>query len=344
MKSLWKYIVALCVVLVIAGGGYFYWQTQQKKTPAYSLGLINTAMQKHNWAAFQKHFDSKKVYGRAFDDVIAPTLQQANDSTVNAFLAGIMTNIKTNFVDTLTAHTKDYVSGSTTASQTNQPEQVFTKRFTDLLDLNNLSFKKVANSKITDATATIDVTVYDKRLDKEFTLQLLMDRQADATWTVVGINNLPPFLNEIKEAQAVKLIELNKPLAAKIKTDIEVTDANYDLKSRKEPWVSTAFIYSPTISFKSKAQITSFVGQVQVLNEDKKVLYTQKYIVPGPFPSGTTKTYSFSWPLNPFIYGEKLLASLNKSQITTKSSIIRVHFEDGQELNLLEELPQATSK
>ena len=75
-----KIIMAISVVLVAVIAAslfyFFYWI----KTPAYSLGLVRTAMEKHDLVQFERHVDLQSVYDRGFDALIQEELSKSGES------------------------------------------------------------------------------------------------------------------------------------------------------------------------------------------------------------------------------------------------------------------------
>ena len=63
-----KYLLLFAVIAIAAAVAWYfaYWV----KTPQYSLGLIGSAVQKHDFAAFEKHVDMETLYSSAYDDVV----------------------------------------------------------------------------------------------------------------------------------------------------------------------------------------------------------------------------------------------------------------------------------
>ena len=57
MKNRWKYLIALLLVLLIAAGVYFFFSANNKKSPEYSLTLLQTAINSNDWDAVEKRMD-----------------------------------------------------------------------------------------------------------------------------------------------------------------------------------------------------------------------------------------------------------------------------------------------
>lgn len=72
-----KYLLLVAAVAITALLVWYF--TYWVKTPQYTLGFIGTAVQKHDFAAFEKHVDMESLYGNAYDDVVAASFGSKAD-------------------------------------------------------------------------------------------------------------------------------------------------------------------------------------------------------------------------------------------------------------------------
>ncbi|MEG0831768.1 MAG: hypothetical protein RSF75_05415 [Acidaminococcaceae bacterium] len=331
-------IIALAIIACITAG-MLYQFSGMKKTPEYSLDIIKTAVKQHDLTTFEKHFDLETFYSQAFDDVIAPTLQQPNTNGISDFLAGIMSGVKQNFVSSMVEQTKRYVETGSMDSDNKVPSQVLAKKFTALTDFYASTYKTVDHAKIEGNIAYLDVTVRQNQIDQDFKMQIKMRKLSDDTWSVVQITNIQQFLASLAKAKEAKLAELNLPIAKEIKTKLAIENSKFEHQKDSRYGASYAFLYKPSITFKAEKQIAEFVGQLTVYNKNSEKIFVQKFIIPGPFQKGSTINYNFSWPLNPFIPSEKELINSPDGDLKLKEEILFVRFTDGSELKLLENIP-----
>ena len=104
-----KYLLLFAVIAIAAAVAWYfaYWV----KTPQYSLGLIGSAVQKHDFAAFEKHVDMETLYSSAYDDVVVASF--GNERLSSPILAALVQNIKGVAVPILIDQTRQYVNGGT---------------------------------------------------------------------------------------------------------------------------------------------------------------------------------------------------------------------------------------
>ena len=102
-----RYLLLFAVIAIAATVVWYfaYWV----KTPQYSLGLIGTAVQKHDFAAFEKHVDMGTLYSSAYDDVVVASF--GNERLSSPILAALVQNIKGVAVPILIDQTRQYING-----------------------------------------------------------------------------------------------------------------------------------------------------------------------------------------------------------------------------------------
>ncbi|HIU63566.1 MAG TPA: hypothetical protein IAB06_00810 [Candidatus Avacidaminococcus intestinavium] len=341
MRTKTKIIIFLALLLIfcISIGTFFYFSAK-KKSPEYSLNLLNTAIKQHDYATFERHIDLESFYGHSFEDVIAPSLKQPSDVGANDFLASIMASVKQSFISAMIEKTQTYVESGSLDTDASLTDQALVKNFTELTDFRNTTFKSIDSVTIDGNLAYADVMIHHTTLDEDFVLKLKLKRLDDETWCVVNIDNMQEFLAAITKKKNEKLTELNKPLASKINDYIEIIDSKPELKvTTRHDLTSYAFFYSNKVAFKSDKQIVEFAGQIDIHDQDKNLVFSQKFINAGPFPKNSTQEFRFSWPLNPFIPSEKILINTPLAKLNVTTKILCVKFADNSELHLLTTMP-----
>ncbi len=199
-------LIAAIAVLLCALAWYFLYFT---KTPAYSLELIRTALQKHDTAAFQKHVDLDAILPRAYDDLIAATLKDDPRIKDNPFAAGIAAMFKQPLVAALKEGILLYIeTGSPDKPEGQAPSggnspkiKIESKTLAEKTGLKNATLKGIAYTKKDGKTATLGLTIYHPDLKETTVLDLKMRELDDGTWQAIEISNLQTYLAEIKKAQ-----------------------------------------------------------------------------------------------------------------------------------------------
>lgn len=337
-----KVILGVLVAIVLALGGYLFYQNQKLKSPEYSMELLRTAAVKHNWLEVNERMDLDALYVQAFDEVIAPSLGQSSGSAVSDVMQGVLGRMRNNFVKSMLSYSK-YALESTDPNTVAPPEQIFARRFVDITHLPHCYLKSVNSSQVKDDKAMVQGTLVNKLLGEEFPVSVEMTKLPDNTWKLVKINKLPELISAMDIAQKKKLVDINKPITEELNKQLTLKSSTFDLVKRQKPWVSTRFTYTPTFSISGTKAVQRFMGEVEVLGQDNKVLYAQKYIKEGPWPQGSTQTFTLNWTLNPFQAKEKVLIDLTKADLTIRETILSITFTDGSTLQTLDTLPNPKS-
>lgn len=213
-KSWNKKVIALvvAVVLIACGiGGYMYY----KRTPAYSLQLIQDSVKEHNWEQFSRHVDTKSMADSAFDDIIELSL--AEDKTMDAQTKALAANFAKLLKPTLTSliesSVKEYVetgefkdlddnqdnSKKVKRSKTNPAENILKET-----NAEKLKFTGVKSTEKDDAGTVVAMGLHDESLNADYELKIRMIQLEDGTWKMNKIENLKDFYNATQEAEKNK--------------------------------------------------------------------------------------------------------------------------------------------
>lgn len=182
-----KAALVLALILCAAGGWYFlYWS----RTPAYAAGEIQQALKKKDLQLFKERVDMDRVYGSAVDDTAA---YLASDGRVDhALAASILKMLKKQAVDEMVRQTEiRFTEGSG-----KEPYGKAGKIMSASLGSAALSLTDILDVKEENGKALVYVKVHDKKLDKDFTWQVLMEKDVNGSWTAVKILNLRDYLQE----------------------------------------------------------------------------------------------------------------------------------------------------
>ena len=180
-----KAVLVLALILCAAGGWYvFYWS----RTPAYAAGEIQQALKKKDLQLFKERVDMDRVYGSAVDDTAA---YLASDGRVDHELAAsLLKMLKKQAVDEMIRQTEiRFTEGNGKESSGKAGKIMSASLGSAALSLTDILDVKEENGK-----ALVYVKVHDKKLDKDFTWQVLMEKDVNGSWTAVKILNLRDYL------------------------------------------------------------------------------------------------------------------------------------------------------
>lgn len=182
-----KIILILALLLACAAGWYFlYWS----KTPAHAAAEIQQALKKKDLQLFKERVDLDKVYSSAVDDTASYLASDGRPE--HALAASLLKMLKKQAVDEMVRQTEIRFTENSEKDASGRAGQIMSAS----LGSAALSLTDVLDVKEKDGKALVNVKVHDKKLDKDFTWQVLMEKDVNGNWTAVKIVNLKDYLKE----------------------------------------------------------------------------------------------------------------------------------------------------
>ena len=182
-----KIILILALLLACAAGWYFlYWS----KTPAYAAAEIQQALKKKDLQLFKERVDLDKVYSSAVDDTASYLASDGRPE--HALAASLLKMLKKQAVDEMVRQTEIRFTENSEKDASGRAGKIMSAS----LGSAALSLTNVLDVKEKDGKALVNVKVHDKKLDKDFTWQVLMEKDVNGNWTAVKIVNLKDYLKE----------------------------------------------------------------------------------------------------------------------------------------------------
>ena len=182
-----KIILILALLLACAAGWYFlYWS----KTPAYAAAEIQQALKKKDLQLFKERVDLDKVYSSAVDDTASYLASDGRPE--HALAASLLKMLKKQAVDEMVRQTEIRFTENNEKDASGKAGKIMSAS----LGSAALSLTDVLDVKEKDGKALVNVKVHDKKLDKDFTWQVLMEKDVNGNWTAVKIVNLKDYLKE----------------------------------------------------------------------------------------------------------------------------------------------------
>jgi hypothetical protein len=187
MNLLKKIILILVIMAAAAGGWYeFYWRA----SPAYAAGEIQQAWEHKDLQKFKERVDMDKVYSYAVDDT---ALYMKEDGRSEYKLAAsVLKLLKKQAVDGLVKETERRFREEGEKNPSGKPAQiVYTALGSAAISLTDIVDVKEEKDK-----AFVNVKLHDKKLDKDFTWKVQLEKDVNGVWTAVRIVNLKEYLAE----------------------------------------------------------------------------------------------------------------------------------------------------
>lgn len=199
-------IAVAAILLVVCGiGGYMYY----KRTPAYSLQLIQESVKEHNWEKFSRHVDTKSLSDAAFDDIIELAMEEQGnmDEQTKALAAGFIQLIKPTLTSLIESSVKEYVETGEfkkedkdgkngKANNENPADSLLQDTKAD-----KLKFTGIKATETDGSTAIATMGLRDESLNADYELKIRMIQLDDGTWKISKIDNLKEFYQATQEAE-----------------------------------------------------------------------------------------------------------------------------------------------
>lgn len=344
-------IVVICAVLFY----FLYWV----KTPDYSLGLVKTAVEKHDLQTFEQHVDLKAVYGRGIDELLKSEMGDS-DAGDNTLFAGMITLFKENMVKEMVSGTEKYVeTGEFEKAEKNKSETDNAKQETqglrERVNTPNLKYDGVTNTEKNGKIAVVTIAVLDTQLDQKFNVNIKMRELDNGEWQVVEISDLVDFVDEHDKAVQKKLAELNQPIKAEMEEAFALT-GNVKAKLVGQNSFFPIYYIDYQINFKlpdKTKQVSQMEGTLYVKDKNgKDVMELPAHIrkVENLYKKSdytTDKIFTNEWKseksLNPFINKEIQIAKNGIKNYELTFVVQKLTFTDGTILQLLKDLPNDTN-
>ena len=259
-----KIAIAAISVLLCAVLFYFFYYT---KTPVYSMKLIGDAVQKHDLETFDRHVDVKHMVGKVFDDFVAKESKGKNGSLAgNAFAQGLVNAFKPVAV----AEMQDAIYAEVAKKDVPAQQKKSNFNLLDRFRSNSkvAAFKDVSTVSKNGDTAIVGVKYHNRKVDKDYTLNVKMEKLNDGKWRAKELTNLLELLDQTERDEAEKLIEIDKPFKEQVWKSVELgNDYGYRI-FRRGTGVNINFTLEVCVPLKniSKKEITSVEGFLQIEN------------------------------------------------------------------------------
>ncbi len=193
--------VAVALLLAFLAFYYGYW----KNTPIYSLTLVKTAIENHDWQAFEARVDLDSVLRFAYDDAADSLIEQqlGKNNLLSlvkgqAFIKNATSLVKNEAIELAKSRIRRYVSGEDNSDD----------NFVDRSGLKSIDFSffdslgfgvaVVEYTVIENKVAVMGVRLYPRGFTNELVMQLEM-HQENGLWRLKRIKNLKELLDKLQE-------------------------------------------------------------------------------------------------------------------------------------------------
>ena len=187
-----KIVCAMLLGVLLVFAGLFWYFRVYTKTPEYALRSIETALEQHDEALFQRHVRLNDVLNSGYDDFMMGTMDAefGHSHESAAALEDFSRMLKPAFIQML----QDAVHTRLTTG-----EWPSTTQAEDGTDVSNLTLHEDTQ------TAEADILAHQDEADADFTFNLLLTPSEEGDWQVVAIQNLHEYAVLLEQARRQRI-------------------------------------------------------------------------------------------------------------------------------------------
>ena len=338
-----KIAVAAISLILCAALFYFFYYT---KTPVYSMKLIGEAVQKHDLETFERHVDVKHMVSKVFDDFVAKESKDKNGSIAgDAFALGLVNALKPVAVAELQDAVYAEVAKKDEPTQQKKSKINVLDRFKS--NSKAASFKDISTVSKNGDTAIVGVKYHNRKVDKDYTLNVKMEKLNDGKWRAKELTNLLELLDQTEKDEEEKLKELDKPFKEEIWKNVDLgEDYGYRIIQRGAG-VNINFTLEVCVPIRniSQKEIASVNGFLQIENKKAPNVGIKRFrmgthtdIAPGK----ESVKYSFLH-LDLSDQAERSVISMDRdNELFIRCFVMSIKFTDGTKIERPTKLPEPT--
>jgi len=201
MKPSYIIIMALVVLLLIAGGCFWFWTT----TPQYSLAQIRDAISEHDISKFQMYFNTDQVAESMVKDLIkSPLRKTLGGETLERYLTTGMVSESTIVHEVGSSIAGDIKVLVETGKFIEQAPSDTNKVSMGVLDqrlgIRTLQLKEVKSIQVTGNDATVTMLLHSGKFNTD--LELLGElRNRDGYWQATRLLNVVQCFEKLFELE-----------------------------------------------------------------------------------------------------------------------------------------------
>ncbi len=344
-----KYLLLSAVVAAVTLLTWYfsYWI----KTPQYTLGLIGTATEKHDFATFAKHVDLETLYGNAYDDSIVASF--GSERLASPILAALVKNIKGVAVPILIDQTRNYVNGGTMDEQdpSDADSPMLQNNGVDVVNnlknktgVNSMRYQGIENVEKDGTNAFVTIKVLDKELDKHFLVKLLLRQLPDGSWQLLKIDNLQDLIAEREQVLQNKLAQLNEPIQEQLDAAVTIQPQEIQITSVTYSGVIRLLEADLQLTNTTAKEVQYFAGLIELYSPTNELFYSGNFASNKVLAPQQSAVYKFNWELNPYLMDDAKVMHSDLKNMNCKTTLSNIVFADGSNLELLTQLPVQEKK
>ena len=220
MSNRKKYgIIAGIVVIILAIFGIInFLFNSPKDSPAYAVKMLQESIQNHDQVAFNNIVNVDRLLSNSFDGFVEGTIASDENmpEEVKDHIVSFTQMLKVPMTESMKTAIRNYVAygsfedrsqdGKSQGSQDSNMAAV--SEILDRTGLSRTTFRDIDSVKVikdNDKQAVALVKVYQQEINREFTFEVLLEKNNQDVWRVVNIRNFRNFVEAVNKARRKQL-------------------------------------------------------------------------------------------------------------------------------------------
>ena len=203
-------LVILCII--------FFAFKSQADTPEHSIKIIEEAITTHDKATFEKYVDVDNLLNTSYDSFVEGMIEfdKTMPEEVKNSISNFTQMLKVPMMASMKTAIENYVatgnfeeSEKTTSEKNTSDENLMAiSEILDRAGINKIEFRQIDNVEVDkddENKAIAEIRVFQKESAKEFTFEVLMQKNDEGEWRVESIKNFRNFINMINQTRREQL-------------------------------------------------------------------------------------------------------------------------------------------
>ncbi len=338
MKNKKLYALILLAAILLGGAAFYF--LYFVRTPAYALNAAREAYKKHDVAKFEQYVDTKSVAESAFEDILKGESKINHDGIFsNPFALGILHMLKPAVTNLMEQEIRDHVANKPEESQNEAAAQnvdpvpdAMRRNMERHVPLKKMVFKDISISSHQDDKAVASLILHSNEYDKDFVVELDMQKNEEGAWKIKRMGNLADLIVEIDAAKKAKDAKNNQEVLQRLNDSITVSKISLNMFKDNNPAAVSAppMVLNTVISATNNRStgIVRMYYDVNIMDGDKLV-YSYPAHFEGEFKANSTMDLDSSKKLNDLLPDDKKLMGSDITKYTGKIQVTYIAFADG---------------
>lgn len=321
-------LIAIPLLIVAAALGYYF--LVFAKTPAFTVNEVRKAVQNHDPEKFAQYVDVNSVMSHAFDDILLAKSKIDDDNILsNPFAVSILHMIKPQVVRLMGDEALNRIANKKEDEKKISRDPVpdaMRRNLERNIPMDRLKLKDISIKTKNDKEAVASVVLHNDELDKDFTLDILMQPGQEGYWRVTRISNLADFIVELDKARDASREERNKPMLDRMGRAFSISDKRLTLSSNtKEPRLDIDF----NLRNNTGKNINRFYYDVEINDKEGNQVYSCSEKYNGKIAPTQVVKAQVSKALSLEVSANRELLAYKADSLDFRVVATHIYFDDG---------------